>query len=52
MIRNYYIKEILIKLKRDTTLPSAKEKIRSMIETFLKTTDHKQVRVVVDVDPG
>jgi primosomal protein N' (replication factor Y) (superfamily II helicase) len=50
-IRNYYIKEILVKLKRDATLPSAKEKIRSMIENFLKTTDHKQVRVVVDVDP-
>ncbi|MBE0661957.1 MAG: primosomal protein N' [Bacteroidales bacterium] len=50
-IRNYYIKEILIKLKRDATLAESKQKIRSMIEVFLKTTEHKQVRVVVDVDP-
>jgi primosomal protein N' (replication factor Y) (superfamily II helicase) len=50
-IRNYYIKEILIKLKRDATLADSKEKIRTMISTFLKTTAHKQVRVVVDVDP-
>jgi primosomal protein N' (replication factor Y) (superfamily II helicase) len=50
-IRNYYIKEILIKLKRDATLAESKEKIRSIISAFLKSTAQKQVRVVVDVDP-
>jgi primosomal protein N' (replication factor Y) (superfamily II helicase) len=50
-IRNYYIKEILVKLRRDATLPQAKAKISDMIEMFLKTTSHKQVRVAIDVDP-
>ncbi len=50
-IRNYYIKEILIKLRRDATLAASKEKIRTMLSEFLKTTTHKKVRLVVDVDP-
>lgn len=48
-IRNYYIKEILIKLRRDPKLPEAKRKIAQMIKALLQT--HKQIRVVVDVDP-
>jgi primosomal protein N' (replication factor Y) (superfamily II helicase) len=50
-IRNYYIKEILIKLRRDATLAASKEKIKTMLSGFLKTTTYKQLRLVVDVDP-
>lgn len=50
-IRNYYIKEILVKLRRDAALAASKEKIRTIINAFLKTTTQKQVRIVVDVDP-
>lgn len=49
-IRNYYIKEILVKLKRDLRLPESKKKIAQMIKTFLQA--HKQIRVVTDVDPA
>ncbi len=50
-IRNYYIKELLIKLARDATLPAAKQTIARLIGIFLKNPQHKQVRIVVDVDP-
>jgi primosomal protein N' (replication factor Y) (superfamily II helicase) len=50
-IRNLYIQEILIKLKRDASLAPSKEKIKVMIADFLKTTEIKQLKVVVDVDP-
>ncbi len=50
-IRNYYIKEILIKLWRDATLPQAKSRISEIITSFLRTTTHKQTRIIVDVDP-
>lgn len=50
-IRNYYIKEILIKLRRDATLADSKTRIGKLLDSFLKTTSHKQVRVVIDVDP-
>lgn len=50
-IRNYYLKDILIKLRRDATLAGSKAKIAGMIETFRKTTTQKQTRIAVDVDP-
>lgn len=50
-IRNYYIKEILIKLRRDATLADSKARIGNLLDSFLKTTSHKQLRVVIDVDP-
>ena len=50
-IRNHYIKEILIKLRRDATLAQSKVKIGHIINEFLKTSMIKQLRVVTDVDP-
>lgn len=50
-IRNYYMKDILIKLRRDATLFKSKENIASIIAQFMKATNHKQIKVVIDVDP-
>lgn len=50
-IRNYFHKEILVKLRRDASLDNSKHKIRSIINEFLKTSIHKQIKVIVDVDP-
>ena len=50
-IKNYFIKEILIKLSRDKNLVRNKEHISEIIKDFMKTTLNKQIRVITDVDP-
>ena len=50
-IKNYFIKEILIKLSRDKNLARNKEHISEIIKDFMKTTSNKQIRVITDVDP-
>jgi len=50
-IKNLYIKNILIKIEKGSSISKSKEIIIEQIENFKKHSDVKQVRVQVDVDP-
>ncbi len=50
-IQNMFIKEILIKLKRDQTLNDSKQTLLTVIHGFQKNRQHPPVKIVVDVDP-
>lgn len=51
-IKNLYIKTVLIKLERDTSLSQMKKELQKKINEFERLQEYKQVRVVVDVDPA
>jgi primosomal protein N' (replication factor Y) (superfamily II helicase) len=50
-IKNLYIKHIMIKLERDTTLEGKKKRIRDMLDTFRGNAVYKSIRIQLDVDP-
>jgi primosomal protein N' (replication factor Y) len=50
-VRNVYIKNILVKLRRDQYLSDAKRHIQQDAERIKENKDWKQVRVVLNVDP-
>ena len=51
-IRNYYLKEMLIKIEKGKSLPEIKTQIKENIDTFyLKNKKFSSVRIIVDVDP-
>ncbi len=50
-IKNYYIKNILIKLEKDEHLSAYKKDIISIIDIFRKESSYKSVRIIIDVDP-
>lgn len=49
-IQNYFIKEIWIKLRKDSTLKSNKQQIQQIIDAFHQEKTYKSVRVIVNVD--
>jgi len=51
-IKNLYIKTILVKLDRDTTLTASKTSIREIVDDFRRVARYKSIRVVLDVDPA
>jgi primosomal protein N' (replication factor Y) len=51
-IRNYYVKDILIKMERTISAPKVKEKITEIINRFNIYSRYKSCRVVIDVDPN
>lgn len=50
-IKNRYIKQIMIKLDRDSAILANKRKIAAVVGEFLARHVYKQVDVVIDVDP-
>ncbi len=50
-VRNQYIKQILIKFRRDQSAKRFKELINSQIQIFLHDAQYKSVTIQVDVDP-
>ncbi len=50
-IKNFYIKNILIKFDKNDVLSDMKQMLKQSIEDFNKSGDYKAVRVIVDVDP-
>lgn len=50
-IKNFYIKNILIKLERDEHLSGYKKDIISIIDSFKQESSYKSVRIIIDVDP-
>ena len=50
-IKNLYIKNILVKLEKDHSLPAMKDKIVRHVQEFRKVLLHRSVRIIIDVDP-
>ncbi len=50
-IKNWYIKQIMLKIRRDTHLGEQKALLKEVLETYKRNTTHKSVRIQVDVDP-
>ncbi len=50
-IKNWYIKQIMLKIRRDNHLTGQKALLKKVLEDFKAHTPHKSVLVQVDVDP-
>jgi len=50
-IKNLYIKNIRIKLERTAELNKHKQEILKSIAFFRAHSDHRSVRIIIDVDP-
>ena len=50
-IKNQYIKNIMVKLNRDSQLASNKDKITEIIDFFRADLKYKGSRIIIDVDP-
>jgi primosomal protein N' (replication factor Y) (superfamily II helicase) len=50
-IKNFYLKNILIKLERNENTQRLKEEVEKRIAAFETAGRHKAARIIVDVDP-
>ena len=50
-IRNFYLKDFLIKIEKGASLPKLKFELATILQEFRKDKEHRQVIVAVDVDP-
>jgi primosomal protein N' (replication factor Y) len=50
-VKNWYIKQIMLKIERNKPLAEQKEKLKKVVDTFKTLPDYKSVRVHIDVDP-
>ena len=50
-IKNYYLKEIKLKIERTAPEKKVKEKLKEKIDLFYQQAGFKAVKVVIDVDP-
>ena len=50
-IRDYYHKDILLKIERDSSFTKAKEIIKAIINRLKEDKGFRSLRIVVDIDP-
>jgi len=50
-IRNYYHKNVLLKIEHEASISEAKSILNTIIEKMKNHTDYKSVRFILDVDP-
>ncbi len=50
-VKNWYIKQIMLKIKRNEQLSDRKKELQEAISEFKKQTSYKSVRIQIDVDP-
>lgn len=50
-VRNYYIKQVIIKSDKDTSIQKVKSILKDTILQFLSEKDYRGVNIQVDVDP-
>ena len=50
-VKNLYIKQMMVKFRRDFNTQKVKELIAQQIRLFQQNSDYKSVQVQVDVDP-
>ena len=50
-VKNLYIKQMMVKFRRDYNTQKVKELIAEQIRLFQQNSDYKAVQVQIDVDP-
>lgn len=50
-IRNYYLKNIMIKMPSDKNLHQNKQELQKTLDFFKETSDYRSVRININVDP-
>lgn len=50
-VRNFYLKNIMLKLEKGISLPHAKEELMKAVKALAANPEYSGVRVVLDVDP-
>ena len=50
-VKNLYIKQMMVKFRRDYNTQKVKELIAQQIRLFQQNSEYKSVQVQVDVDP-
>ena len=50
-VKNLYIKQMMVKFKREHNAQQVKERIMQQIQLFREQSDYKSVIVQIDVDP-
>ncbi|MFZ4412659.1 MAG: replication restart helicase PriA [Bacteroidales bacterium] len=50
-VKNMYLKDILIKIEKETSLVQAKNQLRNIVEHFMQIKKYSQIRMLIDVDP-
>mgnify|MGYP003327908482 FL=1 len=50
-IRNFYHKNILLKIEHEGSIASAKTILNTIIESMQNHSDFKSIRFIIDVDP-
>ena len=50
-IKNQYIKQLLIKVSRKTSVKDVKNELQHQLDDFVSLKEYKRVRIRVDVDP-
>jgi primosomal protein N' (replication factor Y) len=50
-IRNYYHKNVLLKIENNASIAEAKNILNTIIERMSNHTDYKSIRFIVDIDP-
>ncbi len=50
-IKNYYMKQIMIKIERNSSQTEMKIRVVKVIEDFFRNKDHNSVKLIIDVDP-
>lgn len=50
-IQTYFIKDIMLKLERNTKLSEMKDALSSIVDVFHRDPRFKSVRLIIDVDP-
>jgi primosomal protein N' (replication factor Y) (superfamily II helicase) len=51
-VKNLYLKKITLKIERDAPEKKVKERLQQIVDDFYIVPFHKNVRVVIDVDPA
>ena len=50
-VKNLYIKQMMVKFRRDYNTQKVKELIAQQIRLFQQNSEYKSVQVQIDVDP-
>ena len=50
-VKNMYIKQMMVKFRRDYNTQKVKELIAQQIRLFQQNSEYKSVQVQIDVDP-
>ena len=50
-VKNYFIKDIILKIEKESSFIEAKKILQLLIEKLLERKEFRSARIVIDVDP-